>query len=355
MRRLFALCLLAATLGGCAPTLQTQRVSTGAMEAEAVNQYAFALQEKRDNERRVYGIGLRILSRAAPLCGDNLRFLYTLSFWNAPSITDKLERQAAVRTFGLGDTPVVYIVFAGSPADQAGLKEGDAIIKLGTYTPVANGKAAIKDMQDYVKKLQESKTAVPLDLVIQRGDRQLTATIHPAPTCNYGFSVSPDSVVNAHADGQNIVINQGIVDLAKTDDELALVIGHELSHNILGHVQKQQGNILIGGLGGLLLDAALGTGNAFSNMGQQIGSQVFSPDFESEADYMGMYATALAGYDYNKGYLIWRRMGAMSKEAITMTTTHPPTAARYVALERTAKEINDKLAKGLPLQPNTKK
>jgi Zn-dependent protease with chaperone function len=353
--RLFVLPLVALALSACAPTLQTHQVSRTAMEAEAMNQLTFALEEEHKNNRRVFGIALRVLSASAPLCGSRVAHDYTLFSWNRYIYDDGLKREAATRLFKLGEQPSVRLVFDGSPAAQAGLREGDILVKVGTHTVGSGGKRSVSDLHDYLRKLEKQPAPTPLDVVFARGDELKTTTIRPAPVCNYGFSINPANTINAYADGDNIVMYQGIIDLARSDDEIALVVGHELAHNVLNHVQKKQGNVLLGGLGGLLLDAALGTGGQFSRAGQQIGMMAYSPAFESEADYFGLYSVALAGYDYSAAPQFWRRMGARSQDSITLTTTHPATAERFVALERTVREIQGKIDRREKLEPNKKK
>ena len=344
----------ASTLAACAPTLQTHQVSTEAMQAESLNQMMFALQEEQNTTRRVFGIALRVLSASAPLCDDAVVYDHSLLVRSKYSFEAGLKRNAAMQVFKVGEQPSVRVVFEGSPADQAGIREGDTLIKVGTLD-VGTGEAALKAVNNYLGNARKTKTPTPLSLVIARGDNVISTTIPPAPMCAYNFAVSPEGTVNAYADGRNIVLHQGIIDLARNDDEIALVVGHELAHNVLDHISKKQANVLLGGLGGALLDAALGTGGQFSRLGQNIGSQAYSPSFESEADYMGLYAVALAGYNHQIAPQFWRRMGSRHQDSITLTTTHPATAERFVALESTVQEINSKKAAGIPLKPNTRK
>lgn len=339
-------------LVGCAPTLQTQKVDKQAMDSEILNQSLFALKESTDNQRRVYEIGLRVLSRAAPLCANQTRNSYTITLWSNSTLRDANQRRAAQKLYNLGDQPQIHWVFEGSPADQAGLKEGDQIVQINKQDIPNGSRASLELINRILTNLNHSAGAPALELVVRRDGNLRIMAVKPAVSCDYSLVLTADTEVNAYADGNTIYVNQGIVDLAKTDDELAMVIGHELAHNTLGHISKKMANATMGMMMGGILDALAGTYGTFQDMGQQIGGQAFSPDFEREADYLGLYMTALAGYDYKASPMLWRRMARLSQKSISMTSSHPPTAERYVALEQTASEISDKLSKGLPLTPN---
>lgn len=73
-----------------------------------------------------------------------------------------------------------------------------------------------------------------------------------------------------------------------------------------------------------------------------------------EADYVGLYYAARAGYDPFVAEGLWRRMGMMDPKSITFARTHPATAERAVSMRQTATEINNKRALGLPLIPALK-
>jgi hypothetical protein len=169
---------------------------------------------------------------------------------------------------------------------------------------------------------------------------------------------NPDDVrgINAFADGEKIMVTQAMMRFAKDDQELAFVLSHELSHNILHHMDSQRMNALGGMLLGALLDGlassrGYNTQGAFSDAGGKMGAQAYSPAFEAEADYVGMYIMANAGEDYRAAANFWRRMSTRNPDAIYLTTTHPTNPSRYVAMQKTAQEIDMKKRSGLALLP----
>ncbi|MGC1571352.1 MAG: M48 family metalloprotease, partial [Pseudolabrys sp.] len=83
------------------------------------------------------------------------------------------------------------------------------------------------------------------------------------------------------------------------DAQLALVIGHELAHANLGHLEKQRANKILGWAGGAAIDAGMllagiPTGGAFVRELGRAGERAFSVGFEREADYVGAYYAARA-------------------------------------------------------------
>jgi Zn-dependent protease with chaperone function len=184
------------------------------------------------------------------------------------------------------------------------------------------------------------------------GSRFTVATIEgrAVSRCNYPWRLVNKQGVNAFADGKAIYVHLQLLDVASTDDELALVIAHELGHNVMKHVQKKAGNMVLGTLLGALVSAA--TKVDVTRSAQSIGGQIFSQEFEAEADYVGTYFAALAGYDYRNAAAVMRKMGAINPAMISHGSSHPPTARRFVAIQAAADEIAAKLARREPLVPN---
>jgi predicted Zn-dependent protease len=96
------------------------------------------------------------------------------------------------------------------------------------------------------------------------------------------------------------VVSSSILRAARTDAQLALVVGHELAHANLGHLNKRRANAVIGWIGGAAADAGIllggmSTHGAFSRVLSQAGARAFSVAFEREADYVGAYYAAPCG------------------------------------------------------------
>jgi predicted Zn-dependent protease len=136
------------------------------------------------------------------------------------------------------------------------------------------------------------------------------------------------------------------------DLELSLVISHELAHNVMNHVGAKKKNLILG----TLLDIiAAGLGVNTQGVFGTLGVQAYSKEFEEEADYVGLYIMALSGLDIENAPNFWRRMAAVHSDSISYATTHPSTPHRFVLLEKTVQEINQKITSDVPLKPELKK
>ena len=166
------------------------------------------------------------------------------------------------------------------------------------------------------------------------------------------------SEINAYADGEQVVITTGMMRFA-TDAELAVVVGHEIAHNAMGHISAMKSNSLWGAIAGALADglsAAGGvqTGGAYAQLGADAGASRFSQDFEREADYVGLYILARAGVEIDQAPEFWRHMAIANPGSIGLATSHPTSAERFVRLEQAVIEIEEKRQDGRPLLPEMK-
>jgi len=170
--------------------------------------------------------------------------------------------------------------------------------------------------------------------------------------CYFPVKLATDDNLGAYTDGKNIYIHSGMLRFVESDAELAFILAHEISHNVLSHLSKKKGNALLGSALDILLIAATGvnTQGAFG----KAGANAYSQGFEAEADYLGLYIAAEAGYDITSAPIFWRRMAIEHPSAIIARydSTHPSTPERFVGLTSSVNEISDKLASGLVLVPN---
>ncbi len=171
-------------------------------------------------------------------------------------------------------------------------------------------------------------------------------------SCRYPVKLVNSEQINAAADGKTVYISTGIMKFTESDDELALVVGHELAHNILSHSNKKIASTILGAIiDGLILGASgVDTGGAFT----QVASKAYSKEYELESDYLGLYLAARAGYDITSAPNFWRRMGIENPGSIVSryNSTHPSTPERYVAMEKAVNEIQIKKHNELALVPN---
>ena len=144
--------------------------------------------------------------------------------------------------------------------------------------------------------------------------------------------------------GGKIAFYTGILDQLKlTDDEIAMVMGHEMAHALREHarerIAKSQATSIGLSLGAQLL--GLGElGNMAANLGTQLLTLKFSRSDESEADLVGLELAARAGYDPQAAVSLWQKMGqATGNGGIGFLSTHPTGPDRIRELEQNVPKV----------------
>ena len=153
--------------------------------------------------------------------------------------------------------------------------------------------------------------------------------------------------------GGKIAFYTGIIEKLKlTDDEVAMIMGHEMAHALREHARERMGKTAATRLGANLLSSVLGlgnTGDALLNIGGQLLTMKFGREDESESDLIGMELAARAGYDPRSGVTLWQKMAAASKGAPPQfLSTHPSSDTRI-------QDIQSNLPKVMPLYAKAEK
>jgi predicted Zn-dependent protease len=155
--------------------------------------------------------------------------------------------------------------------------------------------------------------------------------------------------VNAYCmPGGKIAFYTGILDTLKlTDDEVAMIMGHEIAHALREHGAERAGkgvlaNMAVRGLAmfaeskGYDPQAATAIGGLAAN-----GAMLkFSRDDETESDIVGLDIAARAGYDPRAGVALWQKMGMVNKNAPPKWfSTHPPGNDRIAEIRKHFVEV----------------
>jgi hypothetical protein len=349
MKNIFIISILIILITGCVgPTTQRPDPNDATVAIEAAKQREIAFREQYKYQERLKRVGWPILKAGTPLCIDRKHNAIGLFFANKYDYDNEL-RDVAISTYGLGEVLQIMYVIENTPAADVGLMKGDYLISINKVE-IPTGEGASKKLIDKILGL--TKQNADITLQIQRGGVTETIIVRTEEICGYPLIVAIDDRVNAFANGNSIIINQGMMDFAETDDELAIVIAHELAHNNMRHIDAKQINAFAGLFVDLLISVLTGvnTQGVFS----EVGARAYSQGFEAEADYVGLYTTELAGYNIDGAPYFWRKMGVKHPASINQNhaASHPSTPERFVAIEDTIKEINQKKIAGLQLMPN---
>ena len=334
---------------GCAPTTNVARGDAGDIQAEQRRQQALFMDTLWKRGARLANLAWPLKKHGAELCGEDVENQFGIIPVAIDDISDDY-RDAVESEFLISDHPSVLHVTHGSPAMLAGIKPGDRFISIAG-NPVTAGNKATKRLNEQIVTAVETGSTVKFEL--SRAGITQSYTLAPEKVCSYNLELLPQDELNAFADGNTVYITQGMMRFTENDQELQLVIAHEIAHNAEGHIDKKMGNYLLGALADLAAAAyGIDTQGIFSDM----AGNVFSQDFEREADYVGMYLLARAGIGTVEVNNFWRRMAAEYPGNIkgTFTNSHPATAERYTNIDAAHQEIQEKRLNNLPLMPERK-
>lgn len=160
------------------------------------------------------------------------------------------------------------------------------------------------------------------------------------------YNLINEDVLNAWCmPGGKIAFYEGILPICKNDNGIAVVMAHEISHAVAKHGNERMSQQLALQLGGMALSEALKEKSETTTqlamtafgLGSQLGVLLpYSRSHEKEADELGLYFMAMAGYDPREAPEFWQRMQAASQGGRTpeFLSTHPNPDKRINHLER---------------------
>jgi len=175
------------------------------------------------------------------------------------------------------------------------------------------------------------------------------------PTYNFQWEyilIDNDKIKNAWCmPGGKIAVYTGILKISKNKHGLAAIMGHEIAHAVAKHSIERASRALLLNVGTQIADIA--SGGAISRTRRATGVDVagmlrtfgidnpFGRKQETEADYLGLIFSSLAGYDIRESVKVWERMKEAHKgqETPEWMSTHPSSARRIEALRNWIPEI----------------
>lgn len=276
---------------------------------------ALLFEAVRSSDMRVAGIGWRLATANARLCdrieaGTGLQ-LHTLDQF------DSGVRESARAHFGFTTPVAVEGVVPGGPADRAGLRADDSLVRVG---PIDIAKLPGKPgSTDRLVATQLAIAALPLDapIAIQavRAGAAIHTTLQPVPACKSRFELELDGGFSASADGTMVQIGSGFLD-DYPDDQLAAVMAHEFAHNILHHRDRLEARGVDYGL--------------LAGFGANVK---YFRQTELQADLLSVYLLANADYPMHSSVLFWKHFGPSKAGGILRSRSHPAWRDRVATLE----------------------
>jgi len=306
MHRFVAGALAISWMAACAAVANDLTVSAAEVTAQRERLARLGFATMLERQKRLIRVSSAIRLRGAALCNGKLSPVTGIVAATAAELPAAF-RETAYLDHGVADLLKVLWILPDYPAAEAGLRSGDTILAIDGREIHA---AAHLDQRSPT----DSQTFTALK--VERGGKILDIRFEARNGCFRPAVLSVLDNVDVRTEGARMIVYSGMLRFAESDDELAIVLAHELAHELLG--QK---------------------------------SSVESA--EAEADYLGLYLVALAGYDITVAPEFARRLGAEFPLALEERAGHIYliSAARSIALANTLREIEGKLERGEPLEP----
>ena len=200
--------------------------------------------------------------------------------------------------------------------------------------------SSLTQYNDYIKTAKKSTSTSQTAMVKRVGQNIASATEEylrqagmsdEIKNFSWEFNLVADKQVNA------------------SDDELAVVIGHEVAHAVAKHSNERMSQQIAAQYGSQILSAALSEKNAIVKnvagtvygLGAQYGVMLpFSRTHELEADYMGLILMTMAGYNPEVSVNFWQKMSAQSGGGVPeFMSTHPSDEHRINEIKKVLPEL----------------
>ena len=238
-----------------------------------------------------------------------------------------------------------------SPAPSQAQVDVGAASSLRNLVPAGELETAAG--QEYAKQLADAKAkgalAQPDNPQLQRLHRIAARLVPQATQWNprakqwhWEINLIGSKQLNAFCmPGGKIAVYSGLLETLKlTDDEVAIVMAHEVAHALREHARERMAKSELTNLGVSLLGQKIGDGR-FNGVFQAGGSLLtlkFSRSDETDADIVGLELAARAGYDPRAGITLWQKMGA-GKAPPQWLSTHPSGKNREQEIARHLPEV----------------
>ena len=252
-----------------------------------------------------------------------------------------------------GATALLLGTLASPPAwAREGVEVGERSVFAGMVSAEQVEQQAALQYQQTLKAAADQRALGPADNAQVRRLRAIAQKIIPlvgewnerARQWKWEVNLIGSNQINAFCmPGGKIVFYTGILKtLQLSDDEVAMVMGHEIAHALREHARERMGKSTVTAgaarLGGALLSGWLGIDPRLTDTVAQQGANLLTLKFgredESEADLVGMELAARAGFDPRAGVTLWQKMAAANKGAPPQwLSTHPSGNTRIAEIE----------------------
>ena len=299
------------------------------------------LRQLVEMQDRLEDVSGRLLIRNTDLCQRHLRNILGFSVANKYSFSAS-NASLAESTLGLDNRLKVMNVIPGTGAERAGLKRGDVLVNIDGRAAPQGSNAEHAAVQLLSPAVAEGRN---IKITVSRGGANRTLTVPLTLSCGFHVELGQSPSVTAFSDGSRIMVTQGMLFYAKSDESLAYVIAKEMAHSVLDHPRLVNNT----SRAKLLIDNLIQTPPKSTDT---TGLKAMSKKFDIDADSVSLAMLARGGYNLDGTTRFWRNMAyhfpATRKKHYT--SLHPETSARISMMPQSISRIKaiERRRKALP-------
>ena len=258
--------------------------------------------ELREQMHRMATVGYRLSLTAEPTCA--VKAAKTGLLVDDAAAYNARDRPRVARLLGLADLPQVASVVPDSPASAAGILAGDDIFAInGRTTSELKSALIAPDLiaDEIENKLASTPSGASLQLDLRRRSKRILVNFLPVEGCGAKFVIKTGRGMEAFSDAQNVGLSAKLIAFTQSDDELAMVAGHELAHIIYGDATSKD--------------------------------HVMQRDKEDRADLLGASLARCAGYDLRRALGFWPRYDKQDWLRFFRDSSHRSVKRRVALIE----------------------
>ncbi|WP_334188185.1 PDZ domain-containing protein [Noviherbaspirillum sp.] len=294
-----------------------------------------------DQQSRLYRVAAPLLIENTALCKRQARNLLGLTAKTRYSYGKgfAVEAQSAL---GLNEQLKVMDVLPGSGAERSGIRKGDVLLAV-EGKPMPQGPNAERDGAVLVNAAMRGRGSVTLS--VERNGEQISIATPLTNACAFGIELGDSDLVNSYADGFRVLITRGMLNVVRTDEELAYALAKEIAHNTLTRAPRPRMGSTIDRLRVLRDDRTAPV--------TMPALQPYSPVLDATADKLSLYMLTRAGYGTTGTVDFWKRLAAShpSTSPNSHTALHPSTSYRVSVMNKTLEAIKWKRDRKQPMVP----
>ncbi|MGV3741669.1 MAG: M48 family metalloprotease [Burkholderiaceae bacterium] len=283
-----------------------------------------------------------LLSRNADLCKKKVRQIPGFAARTRYSYSSDFA-DAAQQELGLSDRLLITNVLRGSEAEKAGVRRGDIVVGIEGHE-VSSGHNIEEKAAALMDGAMQRKNRFAL--TVRRNGSDMTLDVPATRACAFDVELGNADYVNAYSDGRRSLITAGMLDYARTDAELAIVVAKEIAHNIV--MQRPRAHIV----------STIDQLRVFDVLARTSPSSTkirpYTAVMDATADKYSLYLLARTGHDIDKVLPFWKRLAGefLATQPNSYTALHPSSAYRFSVMTAVSGVVKHHLKHRLPLVPH---